>query len=81
MASAGGSVPYPALLIGAGAAGAGGGIWALVAGTEDPDAFWKGAGVGIGVCVAWLIYSIAVVGVLRLAGKDHTKIARERRAD
>jgi hypothetical protein len=79
MGSAGGSVPYPAILVMLGAAVAGGGLaWAIAAaaGTSGSQALTVGPIVGLAACGVWLIYTAVVVGVLKAQGKDHSAIAR-----
>jgi hypothetical protein len=79
MGSEAGSVPYGAMLAGVLIALGVGGLGALSAGLLDigrTDAFWIGAGVGIGLGVVWLVYSVIVVGVLRLTGSDWSQVVR-----
>jgi hypothetical protein len=81
MGSAGGSVPYPAILVMLGAAVAGGGsVWAIAAaaGTSGSQALTVGPIVGLAACGVWLIYTAVVVGVLKAQGKDHSAMARQR---
>lgn len=75
MKSAGGSVPYSAMLGYLALAAVGGGVGALVALVmrgHPATAFWAGAGVGIGFGICWIAYTCIVVLAL-LAGRDYQK--------
>jgi hypothetical protein len=79
--SAQGSVPYPVMLTGVLVAALAGALWAVVAmvsGADRGDAFWWGAIGGLFLCISWLLYSIIVIGILWLTGRNWSHIAADR---
>ena len=79
MKSAGGSVPFGAMLAYLALAAVGGGVAALVALVmrgHPATAFWTGAGIGIGI--GWVVYTSIVVLALHLAGRDYSEILKKR---
>ena len=78
----GGSVPTGAVLGGALLASVTGGLWAMganVLGRRGADDFWIGAGVGVGLGVLWILYTLVVVAILRVRGRDWSQVIKRQR--